>query len=69
MIQRDYMRTVNSSRLLEFALSLPTMHLSVREVRELREQSFSTQGKEIEMIKIEIQDLGCGFQERNTKVK
>jgi len=45
------------------------MHLSVREVRVLREQSFNAQGKEIEMLKIEIQDLGCGFQVRNISKK
>lgn len=33
----------------------------------LREQSFSAQGKEIEMLKIEIQDLGCGFQVKNIR--
>jgi len=45
------------------------MHLSVREVRVLREQSFNAQGKEIEMLKIEIQDLGCSFQVRNISKK
>jgi len=35
----------------------------------LREQSFNAQGKEIEMLKIEIQDLGCGFQVRNISKK